>query len=118
MTLSDSLVVQPDLVFVSHARDGIVTREGLSGAPDLVAEVLSPSTAYYDLTLKRDVYEARGVSEYWIVDPERKTVAVLAREDGRYRTQADLGATGRAASALLDGFAVEVASLFGSPRRS
>ena len=117
VTLSDTLVVQPDLVFISHDRDGIVTRRGLSGAPDVVAEVLSPSTAYYDLTLKRDAYEAHGVDEYWIVDPERRTVTVLAREGGAYRTHADLRGEGRAASALLDGFAVEVASLFGEPRR-
>ena len=117
VTLSDALVVQPDLVFISHDRDGIVTRRGLSGAPDLVAEVLSPSTAYYDLTLKRDAYEAHGVDEYWIVDPERETVTVLARDDGRYRTHADLRGEGRAASALLDGFAVEVASLFAGPGR-
>ena len=117
VTLSDTLVVQPDVVFISHARDGIVTRRGLSGAPDLVVEVLSPSTAYYDLTLKRDAYEAHGVDEYWIVDPERETVTVLAREDGRYRTHADLRGAGRAASALLDGFAVEAETLFGGRRR-
>ena len=117
VALSDTLVVQPDVVFISHDRSGIVTRRGLSGAPDLVAEVLSPSTAYYDLTLKRDAYEAHGVDEYWIVDPERETVTVLAREDGLYRTHADLRGEGRAASALLDGFAVEVASLFAGPGR-
>ena len=117
VTLSDTLVVQPDLVFISHERSGIITRQGLSGAPDLVAEVLSPSTAYYDLTLKREAYEAHGVEEYWIVDPEREAVTVLAREDGEYRTHADLRGAGRAASALLDGFAVEVVSLFGAPGR-
>ena len=118
VTLSDALVVQPDVVFVSHERDRIITRRGLDGAPDLVAEVLSPSTAYYDLTLKRDAYQAHGVEEYWIVDPEREAVTVLAREGGRYRTHADLRGEGTAASALLDGFAVEVSVLFGPPRRS
>lgn len=115
VSLSDTLVVQPDIVFVSHERAGIVTRRGLNGAPDLVAEVLSPSTAYYDLTVKRDAYQAHGIGEYWIVDPERRSVTVLARRDGRYREHAEVRGEGEAASALLDGFAVEVSSLFGDP---
>ena len=67
--------VQPDILFVSKAREHIVM-DWVRGAPDLVVEVLSESTARADLFHKRDAYRAAGVPEYWIVDPQQKTVTV------------------------------------------
>lgn len=75
--------VQPDLVFLSEARRGIVAKEGLRGAPDLVVEILSPSTAGRDRGVKLDLYERQGVGEYWIVDPEEKAVEIWRFGDGR-----------------------------------
>ncbi|MEM2493637.1 MAG: Uma2 family endonuclease [Nitrososphaerota archaeon] len=69
-------VVQPDILYISHQRRGIITREEIRGAPDLVVEVLSPSTAQRDRTLKKKVYARHGVQEYWIVDPQAQTVEV------------------------------------------
>jgi Uma2 family endonuclease len=60
---------QPDIFFVSNERMHIKKGNNWHGAPDLVIEVLSPSTAKYDLQEKKDVYERNGVKEYWIVDP-------------------------------------------------
>ncbi|MFW6193188.1 MAG: Uma2 family endonuclease [Gemmatimonadota bacterium] len=68
--------VQPDLLFVSEERRGIVARAWLKGAPDLVVEILSPSTEERDRSLKRDLYERQGVGEYWIVDPDEDAVEV------------------------------------------
>lgn len=102
---------QPDVVFVSGERSGILGEQEIEGAPDLVVEVLSPSTGYYDLTKKREAYERAGVKEYWIVDPERGTVEVLMLEGEGYRTAAE-AREGRIGSTLLDGFAVEVEQLF------
>jgi Uma2 family endonuclease len=110
--LSESQSFQPDVVFVARERMGILGTQKIGGAPDLVVEVLSPSTGYYDLTAKREVYERAGVVEYWIVDPERRTVEVLALNEGAYRTVAEVSGTGRATSRLLDGFAVESGTLF------
>ena len=68
--------VQPDIVVVSHERRGIVAPDELKGAPDLVVEILSPSTATRDRDLKRRLYQRQGVAEYWIVDPDAAAVDV------------------------------------------
>ena len=68
--------VQPDLLFVSNERRGLITDAGLTGAPDLVVEILSPSTASRDRGLKLRLYERQGVREYWIVDPDENAVDV------------------------------------------
>ena len=67
--LSNIDVFQPDLVYVSRAHASILTAQGMNGAPDLVIEILSPSTAEHDLGAKREIYARTGVSELWIVDP-------------------------------------------------
>lgn len=61
-----------------------VKMDGVHGAPDLVAEVLSPGTARYDRGRKKDVYESCGVGEYWIVSPSDKLVEQYLLKDGRY----------------------------------
>ena len=68
--------VQPDFLFVSEARRGIISNAWISGAPDLVVEILSPSTASRDRGLKLRLYERQGVREYWIVDPDENAIDV------------------------------------------
>jgi len=82
----DNTVVQPDiLVMCDHAK---LTREGSIGAPDMLVEVLSPSTSARDRKVKFDLYRKFGVREYWIVDPETKTTAAHVLKDGEYITRA------------------------------
>jgi Uma2 family endonuclease len=64
---------QPDIIFVSNERMHLVKTGGFRGAPDLIIEILSPSTAKYDLQEKKGVYERNGVKEYWIIDPANKS---------------------------------------------
>ncbi len=68
--------VQPDLVFVSRERSGIIRRGWIRGAPDLVVEILSPTTARRDRGVKRDLYRRQGVAEYWMVDRDARSVEV------------------------------------------
>ena len=85
VVLSDTNVVQPDLTFVSKGRMSIVGRKNIRGAPDLVVEVLSSSRPERDLVRKRDIYARHGVGEYWIADPDARSIRVMVLEDGAYR---------------------------------
>lgn len=77
--LSRHDVVVPDLQFIATARKAIVRPKNIQGAPDLVLEILSPSTRRIDLGVKRARYERLGVCEYWILDPDRDCATVYRR---------------------------------------
>jgi Uma2 family endonuclease len=79
VVLSFHDVVVPDLIYLSKSRAQLLTVKNLQGAPDLVVEILSPSTRPRDERLKRDLYERVGVAEYWLVDPERDLVTIYRR---------------------------------------
>lgn len=70
-------VAQPDIFFISRERSEIITEENIRGAPDLVIEILSPATAERDRTYKRTLYARHGVNEYWLVDPDKRTLQVM-----------------------------------------
>jgi Uma2 family endonuclease len=76
VVLTHHPVVEPDLIYVSRERAGIITEKNIQGAPDLLVEVLSPGTRSREENLKRRVYLESGVREYWIVDPDANEVAV------------------------------------------
>ncbi len=77
--LTPDNVLNPDIIFISRDRLHIVGPKTIDAAPDLVVEILSPGTRRRDLTVKRDLYARFGVQEYWIVDPDARTVEVLER---------------------------------------
>lgn len=74
--------VEPDIMFVRSGREEIVSERGVEGPPDLLLEVLSPSTAERDLGIKLDRYRLFGVAEYWVIDPDECTVLVWRLADG------------------------------------
>ncbi len=82
--LSDETIVQPDLFLVRRERAGIIGESSVCGAPDLVIEILSPGSRSRDLEIKRKIYAAFGIQEYWIVDPEAASVEVLVWEETGY----------------------------------
>ena len=112
--LSDTDVVQPDVLFISRAREHTVTDDNVRGAPDLVIEILSPSTANKDQGAKRDLYERHGVLEYWIVDPIGETVAVHRQRDGRLELAETFGRRETLQTALLEGLQLKLDDIFAS----
>jgi Uma2 family endonuclease len=114
MVLATRRATQPDVVFIANERLGII-EERIMGAADLVAEVLSPGSRRRDRIDKRDLYEQYGVREYWIIDPEARTVEVLRLQSGTYQLVGRWHPAQRARSRLLKGFEVPVSPLFGEP---
>ena len=116
--LEPERAVQPDVFYLAAERRERISERGIEGAPTLVAEVLSPSTAYLDVSVKRRAYEEAEVEEYWVLDPGERSVMVLTRETpglaGLART-AYVYESGPVASSVLAGFEVEAASLFARP---
>ena len=84
-------VVDPDISIVCDPSK--LDEHGCKGAPDMVVEILSPSTRRHDRLTKYNLYQRAGVREYWIVDPTDKSVQVFTLEDGRYAAK-DFGADG------------------------
>jgi len=78
-------VLQPDIVFFSNQRSDIVRDDGIHGAPDMVIEILSPSTAYYDIKIKKKIYEKYGVLEFWTIDPKDDEVTGFENTNGKFR---------------------------------
>ncbi len=107
-----ALIVQPDIVFVSAARREIV-RGQIWGAPDLVVEVASPSSARRDRTVKLEWYRTYGVRECWLVDPKRRSVTVVPlAADGRRRRPRRFTGAARIESELLGRLGVSTAEVF------
>ncbi|MDR0877113.1 MAG: Uma2 family endonuclease [Treponema sp.] len=82
--LSDDTLVEPDIVVVCDPSK--IDEKGCNGAPDLIIEILSPSTSRKDKKIKFQVYQRAGVKEYWIVDPESRIVQVHILDNGNYIT--------------------------------
>jgi Uma2 family endonuclease len=113
VVLSNYDVVQPDLLFVSNERSGIVTEANIRGAPDLVVEILSPASALYDRGYKRALYGRSGVQEYWLVDPDTDTVEVLTGSGQGLVAHASYRRGDTLTSPLLAGLALDVEHIFG-----
>src|ERR1700688_970618 len=99
---TDFVCVEPDLLYVSREREQLqMTEDYLEGAPDLVVEILAPSTKRFDQGVKHRLYERFGVSEYWIVDPEKEIVNVFRLEDDRLQLCEELFRQGGAPAQVL-----------------
>ncbi len=108
--LGGPTAVEPDLFVLRKDRLHLFEEDAVVGAPALIVEVLSPSTRSWDLERKRLRYERAGVPEYWIADPEMKTLHVLVLRGDRY---VELKPTaGLLASTVVPGLTVDVAALF------
>jgi Uma2 family endonuclease len=94
-------VVQPDLIFISKQREAIILDDAIHGSPDIVVEVLSPSTQDRDRLEKKGLYERFGVAEYWIVDPASNEAIGYEIQNGKYAEF--FRATGKIKSRIVKG---------------
>lgn len=109
--LGDRTYVVPDLVFVTRERHGVLGEANIESAPDLIVEILSPSTRRQDLITKRALYARIGVREYWLVEPDARTVTVLALEAGHY-VEVPLAEAGAVRSRVLPGLQLKLDKVF------
>ena len=84
LELAPTDVVQPDLIVVLAEHKQIILPSRIRGVPDLVVEILSPSTSERDLTLKRGLYEHHHVPEYWVVDIEEHSIQRFSLQEATY----------------------------------
>jgi Uma2 family endonuclease len=83
--LSNTTVVQPDLIYVDPSRHDLVTRRGIEGPPTLAVEIISPSTPRIDRVTKLQLYARYRVPYYWIVDPDARTIEAYELAGDGYR---------------------------------
>ena len=112
VVLSNYDVAQPDILFVSNARSSIITEANIQGMPDLVVEILSPSTVGHDRGYKQALYGRHGVREYWLVDPDAETVEILTYTEQGLETAATYSRGQTLGSPLLDGISMELEDIF------
>ena len=110
--LGDGNVVQPDVLVILQSNLARITPEGIYGPPDLVVEIVSPSTATYDRDRKLHAYERSGVPEYWIVDPNARTIEVFVAQQGIYRSLGVFQGGALIQSQVVPQFPVKVAQFF------
>jgi Uma2 family endonuclease len=82
--LSDTAIVQPDLVYLASNRLGSISQRGIEGPPTLAVEILSPSTTTIDRDTKHRLYARHGVPYFWLVDPDARVIEVHRLEADRY----------------------------------
>ncbi|AEJ20015.1 Uma2 family endonuclease [Gracilinema caldarium] len=99
---NEETVVQPDVFVVCDSEK--IKDDGIHGAPDFIVEVLSDSTAYKDLTIKKQAYERSGVREYWIINPDTGSIFISLLDQGHYLPMTEILRGNRATSTVLNGF--------------
>ncbi len=103
---------QPDILFIKKDRLFIITDHGIEGTPDLIVEILSPSSFKRDKKEKFDLYMRFGVQEYWIVDPYYKSIEVFVLENNKYVLASEASEAGIIQSKVLEGLSLEISTVF------
>ncbi|MCB1180254.1 MAG: Uma2 family endonuclease [Leptospiraceae bacterium] len=108
----DGDVYQPDIFFISDQNKNIIEETKINGIPDFIVEVLSPSNAYYDLIVKKKVYEKCGVKEYWIIDPIQNTLDLFVLQNQKFQHKIQIENKGKIPSEIFPDLELELESLF------
>ncbi len=110
--LGEHDIVEPDIIFVSKAKLGIVKKEHIEGIPDLLIEIVSPSRPEYDLRDKRNQYARCGVPWYWIVNPQERWVKELQLSGAAYQETAHCAGDDVFEPKLFPGLRIELSRIW------
>lgn len=106
---------QPDLVFVSSEKKAIITNDGIMGIPDLIIEIISPTSVIRDRIEKKDLYERMSVREFWIADPQYAAIEIYTLQNNRYELlSAATPLEGELKSDLFEGLVIKPNEIFNS----
>ena len=111
VVLDPENTVQPDLVFVSKSNLGMIQQRAIFGSPDLVVELISPSSVRKDRYVKQALYARFGIKEYCIGDPANKTLEILTLKDGSYHLHTCAEEKGKISSPVLPGLVFDLADI-------
>ena len=111
VVLDEENTVQPDIIFVAAANLKIVQRRAIFGTPDLLVELISPSSVRRDRYDKKSLYARFGVREYWIADPANRSIEVLALKAGRYELHCAAEEKGKLTSLVLPGLEFDLSAI-------
>lgn len=114
VVLSDINSPQPDVIFIRNEQRHIIDEQEqvIMGVPDLLVEIISTGSIKRDRIEKKDMYEQFGVPEFWLVDPNNRSVEVYQLLEDRYKVFAFAAENGKVQSSVLAGFELEVAEIF------
>ena len=110
--LDNENVVQPDILFISKDRLGIIGEKNIQGAPDLAIEIISENSVYRDMVQKKRLYASFGVKEYWIVLPKEEEIEVYILKDNTYQLYDTYRKTGILESPSLKGLKIVLKEIF------
>ena len=113
VVLDDHTVVEPDLLFIRTERLHIIGEKNIQGAPDLVVEILSPSTRRTDVLIKSATYAKFGVPSYWIADPDLDRLELYRLQGPAYALVATVSSPAVARPEELPGLEIPLAEVFG-----
>ncbi len=108
LRLDEFNVVQPDLIFINNSNSGILNEQNINGVPDLLVEILSPSTFHHDQERKKKLYEKFGVKEFWLIDPANEVIEVFTLQEGKYHLHSFAAEEGAVTSTVLEGFTISI----------
>jgi len=110
--LDNENVVEPDILFISKDRLDIIGEKSINGAPDLIIEIISESSAYRDMVQKKRLYAKFGVREYWIVIPDESSIEIYALVDNKYNLHKTFNKDENLESPYLKGFKIQLSGIF------
>ncbi len=113
--LDDYNKLQPDLFFISEKKKSIITNDGIMGVPDLVIEIISPTSVIRDRIEKKNVYERFAIPEFWLVDPQYQAIEIYTLKNNRYELfSAATAMEGGLNQSLFEGLSISFNDVFAS----